>query len=115
MKTFPIVGGYYRPPANAILKFLPQGTALTLRPELENEHDPNAIMVLVTGADIPVDYDLDQALNGYGTNIDEIRNRPEIHLGYIPRGYAATMALDGDHAATFSYDGAGKPVVRMED
>lgn len=114
-KTFPIVGGYYRPPASALLKFLPQDTPLILRPEPTNAYDPNAIMVLVEGKEIPVDYDLDSALAGYGTNIAEVRATPEIHLGYIPRGFAATMTLAGDTEATFSYDSRGKATVKVED
>lgn len=115
MRSYPIVGMYYRPPASAIIKFLPHGTALVLRPEPDNQFDPNAIMVLVEGNSIPVDYDLDSALQGFGTNISDIRSQCEIHLGYIARGFAATMTLMGDTPATFGYDSAGKPVARMED
>lgn len=115
MKSYPIVGGFYRPPANALLKFMPQGTSLILRPEPENAYDPNAIQVLVQGASIPFDPDLDEALLGYGTDIAAVRDTYEIHLGYIPRGFAATMTLQDEIPGTFGFDAKGKPLVRIED
>jgi hypothetical protein len=113
-KTCPIVGSYYRPPANALIKHMPHRTKLVLRPEPENPYDPNAIMVLVRGSEVETDYDLDQALIGYGTNIAEVQAGGEYHLGYIPRGLAATMALPGEIEGTFLLDARGKPQVQFE-
>lgn len=114
MKILPIVGDFYRPPAKAILAHLGARTPLILRPEPENPYDPNAIAVFIEGANIPEDYDLDVALGGYGTNIAETRARPEIHLGYIPRGLAATLTLSGDLPAHFSFTSGGKAAVEVD-
>lgn len=110
-QILPMVGMHYRPPAKAIVDNLRVGTPLHLRAEPDNPYDPNAIQIFIKGIDIPEDYDLDQALNGYGTNLAETRARFEIHLGYVPRGLAATFNLikDKDYPGPTGSTPAGNP------
>ena len=49
----PLVGAYFRPPAQQLLRHLPSGTELVLEPEPENPHDPNAIAVYTRSSSIP--------------------------------------------------------------
>lgn len=114
---WPIVGMFYRPPAKALLEILPQGTALTLRPEPTNPYDSNAVMVILRSADIPEKAHevLRGTLPNYGHTIEDVLAQSEWHLGYVPRTSAVFLApeLGGAAAsAELTYAADGAPQVR---
>jgi len=74
---------------------LPLGQALWLVPEPTNEHDPNAIRVMLRGAKLDaraIEELREQAahLEGYGFTPEDITEN-DWHLGYIPKTDAATI------------------------
>jgi hypothetical protein len=96
--TYPIVGMFYRPPAQAILSVLSPGTELIVRAEPTNAVDPNAIAVWISTADIP-DSDaahkkLELGAAECGLTLDDVLSTEEHHLGYIPAAIAAALKLD---------------------
>lgn len=116
--SLPIVGAHFRPPAKALLSVLPAGTALLARPEPENEHDPNAIMVVLPVASVPHTHRevIATAVAGYGFSSDDIFEAAEWHVGYIPAKIAVFLApkLDGQEApGTLTFDLAGKPKISL--
>ena len=123
MSTYPIVGAYYRPPAQAILKVLPLGTTLTLVAEPDNEHDPNAIAIWLYTKDVPeiCDERLEELLPDYGSTIEDFRNQEMYHLGYVPREMAATLRArntvpaDSPVEGSFSLSTGGAPRVRLSE
>lgn len=114
--TYPIVGAFYRPPAQAILKVLPVGTKLTLIPEPENEFDSNAIAIYLNSSQLSSLSDsakmllATEALNS-GILLEEVLAKPEHHLGYIPRAIAAKLKLSSELSAKFTTSLDGKPAV----
>lgn len=114
--TYPIVGAYYRPPAQAILKVLPIGSKLTLVPEPENEFDSNAIAIWLDTAQLSSLSDAakllleSEALNS-GILLKEILAKPEHHLGFIPKAIAAKLKLNDSLSAKFTTSLDGKPAV----
>jgi hypothetical protein len=86
----PLMGAYYRPPAQSIISNLKGGSTLILEAEPTNEYDKNAIKVLVASDEIPKERDeaLDLMAQGYGFSIQEIRSRDRWHLGYLARDSA---------------------------
>lgn len=121
MHTFLIVGAHYRPPAKAILEALPLNTPLTLHAEPENEHDENAIQVLVASSTIAravkqsedCKRTLINACADCGfTDFDALfESAKSWHLGYIPRGIAAKIKLETDVTGTLCFLPDGKPAV----
>lgn len=119
MYTFPIVGSVYRPPAKAILEVIPLGTPLLVKAEPTNEHDPYAVAVWIETKEIPENLheDLDQAGQQYGYCIEEIRDSPKWHLGYIPREQALNfqpLLKSHDATAKLGFSPTGKPTVQVE-
>lgn len=120
-ESFPIVGAYYRPPAQAVLNALPVGAALTLMAEPENPHDPNAIGVWINTADIPkTSHDkLSMTLPDSGYTLEALLNLGELHLGYIPREIAAklrgdsTVMEDQPIKGSLFFSPSGLPRVRL--
>jgi hypothetical protein len=108
----PIVGMYHHPPAQGILRAAPHNCPLTLRPEPTNPYDPNAIQVWLTTEGIPPDnHDkLREELQGFGVSMDVFLGESEWFLGFVPRGVAAIIHLDGDVPGTLSFDPQGKPL-----
>lgn len=120
MSQYSLVGAYHRPPAKAIIEALPSGAQLTVRPEPDNQFDPNALQVLVQPSEIPEgEYEeLGQKVEGYGFDLDHVLAASEWHLGYIPRVDAEVLAPQfGGHArpARLGFDGKGKPLVVLDD
>ena len=120
MHTFPIVGSHYRPPAKALLESLPIDTPLTLHAEPENEHDENAIQVLVDSTDIAravrsskeCQRTLINSCADCGfTDFDALFQTPSWHLGYIPRAIAAKIKLDDDVSGSLCFLPDGKPAI----
>ena len=90
----PLVGMYFRPPAEGIVKALPSGARLYLRPEPTNQYDPYAVAVLLRSSDVTkeeVRAVLEMHLMGYGCSLEEFDNVPEWHLGYIKKEFARDL------------------------
>lgn len=119
--TLPIVGAFYRPPAQVILANLPVGTPLTLFAEPDNEHDPNAIAVFIEGADIndTAAAAMQEGLADIGLSINDLQEKGYWHLGYIPKNFAAelksaaTIVNDVPYEAEFAVGNDGKPRVKF--
>lgn len=96
-ESLPIVGAFYRPPAQAVLAVLPVGSPLMLVAEPENPHDQNAVAVWMNTQDIPeASYDkLRTTLPDSGHTLESLLKEGELHLGYIPRELAAKLRGDG--------------------
>lgn len=109
----PIVGMWHHPPASGILRAAPENSPLTLHPEPTNPYDPNAIQVWITSKGIPTtNHDkLREELQGFGVSLEEFLQESEWMLGFIPRGVAALITLDGDVEGNLSFDTRGKPLV----
>ena len=137
----PIVGAYYRPPAAAILKFLPINTPLVLDPEPDNPHDPNAIKVCIEAERLEViiasmtperleQFGLDLFSVGWSIEVLLLKCGETVeaegawgaahlfHLGYIPRADApswlSALAGSPDHTAVLSFSPEGKPLCKLE-
>lgn len=115
-RTCPLVGAYFRPPAQAILKVLPSGAPLTLEREPSNQYDPNAIAVLVETTAIPESAHaaLTEALATQGREIEAVLAMPRCHLGYVPKEVAATLRGAGLGKAELAFGADGKPQVKFE-
>jgi hypothetical protein len=124
-----IVGAKFRPPAAGVLSVLPGSASLIVRREPSNPYDPNALQVLVP-ADVLAALPQPQllaAIEGFGFTLGEAgpgqivtndyaRSPLEmpLHLGYVPRTEAATLAGAFDKVGvsevpaelTFATDGA---------
>lgn len=89
-----IVGDVFRPPAKAILAVIPAGTPLQLVAEPSNQHDENAVKVMIQSSDIPhtVSEAFEEVGAKYGYSFEELMQKSEWQLGYIPRTDAATLA-----------------------
>lgn len=112
----PLVGAHFRPPAKALLQALPAGAPLWLVPEPTNEHDANAVKVMVRIEAIPQDQQalLEQLAAPYGFLLDDILSREEWQLGYVKRDYAAMIApkLSGRPCpATLGFTLDGSPTI----
>lgn len=117
-RTYPIVGAFYRPPAEALLAVLPIGAKLRLVPEDENQYDPNAIAVWLLQASLPeINDTLAASLASYGVTAEAYTELEDVHVGYLPRDVAAALRAEGMSApvdAEFSVNPRGKPLVRFE-
>ncbi len=135
MTTAPIVGSHFRPPAKAILQVLPLGHPLQLKPEPENQYDPQAVAIWVASATLQeFEDELSLTLPGYGYAFEELPQA--IHLGYMDAKYghaakwhdaiasaiasAAKAAVFDGHtpddywSGSLSFDPAGKYLVQFE-
>lgn len=123
MSRYPIVGAFYRPPAQALLSVLPSGAPLMLRAEPDNPADPNAVAVWLKTSTIPsaAHETLEENVEGYGFALDAILAEAEWHLGYIPRTFAAqlrandTVPLGASIPAAFAISADGSPRVVLSD
>lgn len=123
MHITPIRGAYYRPPATGILRGLPAGYALELRPESSNAYDPHAVAVWTT-----IDADDLDALNatvrqkladeiaGFGSGLEDLARQREWHLGYVPASESAAISttLAGAPCAARLTFAQGAPAVAWE-
>ena len=91
--TFPIVGAFFRPPAQALLDSLAIGTPLFLWSEPENAYDINAVAVYLNSADLgeAAKLQLESTLSEFGYTVDQIMAAEIWHLGYIDRKNAAYL------------------------
>lgn len=89
----PIVGAYFRPPAQLLLKSLAIGTPLTLIAEPDNAYDEFAVAVYLKSSDIPPSAlgFLEQELPNVGLDLDTVLDQPEWHLGYVPKALAKQL------------------------
>lgn len=119
LKTLPIVGGFYRPPAKTVMEHLALDTKLSLVPEPENPHDINAIAVYVHFKDIPQESlaALEPVLPSCGHSIESLEDAVTIHLGYIPKELAKILRERGFHGAegNFATGAKGGPMVTFID
>lgn len=122
LHTYSIVGAYYRPPAEALLKVLAIGAPLVLQAEPTNAFDPNAIAIWLRPEVIPeTAYPaLETELAGYGFTLHDIMGAEAWHVGYIPKALAAVLRangfpIDAEIAGTFTLSPRGKPEVRYDD
>jgi hypothetical protein len=121
--TLPIVGGFYRPPALAIVNALPVGTPLFLSAEPDNPADANAVAVWIVSECIPASAhpQLEEELPKCGLTLDHVLQEEQWHLGYIPKEFAKqlretnTIPVDRTVAVQFSVSNEGKPRVRFEN
>ncbi len=116
--SLPIVGSHFRPPSKALLSVLPAGTALLARPEPENPHDPNAIMVVLLTEAIPHTHRevIATAVAGYGFSSDDIFEAAEWHVGYLPAKLAVFIApkMQGkEYEGQLTFDLNGKPKINL--
>lgn len=121
MPTYPIVGAKFRPPANGILKSLPQNFPLYLYAEPSNQYDEHAIQVYLKSSDIQTNlYDiLNEELQGFGKDINDILEQKNWHLGYVPKETAKilkeTQVIQNDieYQVKFSINFNGQPMVEL--
>lgn len=110
-----LVGMQFHPPALAVLSALPAGCPLEVRPEPQNEYDPNALAVWLEIKNIPATAHetLSERLPGYGVTLEEFLQREEIQIGYIAKGEAAGIAgrLKGPSSGHLSFSGGDRPRV----
>lgn len=136
--TTALVGAHFRPPAKALLAFLPTGCPLALRPEPTNEYDSNAVQVVLRTTVLApmllhpsVRDEAESQLAGAGFDLQSIQAQEEWHLGYLPKAAKGNPALEawnvqvqeaihdacqpaGSHATAaccLSFDSSGKPTV----
>ena len=123
----PLVGMFFRPPAQAIVENLPIGLPLNLNHEPYNPFDPNAIMVtidlrLLPDQMNPKNWDsMNQTLALHGWDMDSLLSLCEnegyqFHLGYMARTHnirALPMMQDPDHKAIFTLNPQGKPAIEL--
>jgi hypothetical protein len=123
LRTFPIVGAFYRPPAQALLAVLPVGAPLTLIAEPDNPYDPNAIAIWLKSKDIPTSAhaELENTLLRFGFDLDQIFAQENWHIGYIPKEIAATLRASGiiqpdeEIEVTFALAPSGTPRVAFAE
>ena len=110
---YSIVGQYYREregtPARAIFAVLPTGAELILLPEPTNEHDPNAIMVILESTQIPDNQHqkLDELAMGFGHSSSTILAQEFWHLGYIKATDAKVLKLQEQKTAKLCFGNNG--------
>lgn len=123
MSTYPIVGMFYRPPAQAIISVLPIGLPLTLIAEPDNPADTNAVAVWVNSSDIPekAHERLSQELTVFGYSLEQVLAQESWQLGYVPKEMARqlreadTVPVDEPIEGSFSLSSRGAPRVRLSD
>lgn len=128
-----LVGMHFRPPAKVLVANLPSGTTLHLQAEPENPYDEGAIKVILLSEDLPQDGEvaasLDTDLSGMGYTLEDIKAEPAWHLGYVAASdgkplqgtdyvgnkEVAPLMAQGTTTCTFGVDGAGKPILFLEE
>ena len=91
----PIVGVNFRPPAvRELFSALPVGQVLSLEPEPDNPHDPEAVRVMLQAWLAPESCeDLVMAAADHAENITGEPLDDWFHIGYVPRSGAKTDTL----------------------
>lgn len=89
--TIPIVGARFRPPADAVLQLLPANAPLKMHRQPENPYDENAIQLMLP--DWVKTYPQIVEHPDVSKHYDEENQPPvDLHLGYIPKDFAAKIA-----------------------
>lgn len=108
---YPIVGMFYRPPAQALVDNLPAGTSLYIVAEPDNHADPNAIAVYLPLTQLDsLPENIDDFLQMSGNTREDLKSDGfDIQLGYIPKHMAAKFKSLGFHnqAKVFGIFGFG--------
>lgn len=120
--SFPIVGGFHRPPALVLMNALAIGTPLFLIAEPDNPYDPNAIAVWLLSANIPTTSHatLEEKLPVFGFDLTGILNEEQWQLGYIPKVQTAelraaySLPLDAKLDVTYSVTAKGQHMIRFD-
>jgi hypothetical protein len=112
-----IVGARFRPPAADVLNNLPMTTELICVREPDNEHDHNAIKVMIHISKVNVKDFLEEGQEP--SDVFSIDEEDHYQLGYIPRDIAEILApvLDktgGRCEAVLGFSLEGRPQVSME-
>ena len=119
VKTLPIVGAFFRPPAQLILENLATDTKLSLIADPENPYDRNAVAVYLDFADIPWNTisAIEDKLQSCGSSIEALAETKTIHVGFIPKEIAAVLRGRGFFSAegSFQTTSTGKPLVKFVD
>lgn len=132
-----LVGAYHRPPAAALLAALSQGASLDLVPEPDNPYDAQAIQVWLTIDQLPTEGEalanLELALPGFGSSLDEVLAEPQWMLGYLAATGGKPLAqgqiktglrlagnveigplIQAGAKASLEWGPGGEPLVRVE-
>jgi hypothetical protein len=125
-QTYPIVGAYFRPPAQALLDCLPVGAKLRLHSDPSGSYsgsdhnDLTAIAVYLPSVEIAsVNTErLNEALAGYGHDFEYIMSQDEWMVGFIPKELARAahehgFPTDTDVEGEFTVSSSGRPMVRV--
>ena len=124
MTDFPIVGTWFRPPADGILAILPAGARLVARRESSNQYDANAVQVLwptEVAQFVTRLAAINEVLVGYGTTLSALADQPEWPLGYVPRDMASELAprMDAAQRPTLSgqltFSASGNPRIQLTE
>lgn len=121
--ALPIVGAFFRPPAQSLLNSLAVGTPLFLLAEPENPHDVNAIAVWLETQHLPESSReaLTESLPNYGFDLDTIIGQDQWHLGYLPKLFAkrirdaAIVEPNIPMDVTFAVNPQGQPRVAFKE
>lgn len=86
----PIVGSQFRPPAALLLRILPTNHPLYIELEPLNEHDPDAIRVMLSLSTLDLDNEqisniLTQTNLTAQSAIEDFANSNALHIGYVAR------------------------------
>ena len=118
--TYPIVGAFYRKPADVLLNNLPIGAVLFLRRDPDNPVDVNAIAVWLPQNSFPnQNEDIEQAIQGRGWDVVEFYSWESFHVGFLPKEVAAKLVskipVGKDIPGIFSVSPTGKPQIRFDE
>ena len=121
MPSYEIVGAHFRPPAKGLLAGLEQGTKLHLIAEPTNRFDINAIQVILFSKDILETSwpNLEEELNKFGKERNDILAQNSWHLGYIRKEIAKvlreTNAIQTEkyYPGTYLVSFSGKPIIEV--
>lgn len=111
-----IVGARFRPPAADVLNNLGSDTPLICVREPTNEHDANAIKVMIDIEHVAIASFLEEGQEP--SDVFAIDDFDRYQLGYVPRDKAELLApyldkMDGKCDAKLSFTVEGRPQVEM--
>jgi hypothetical protein len=122
-ETLPIVGMFYRPPAQILVSSLAVGTPLVLFAEPDNPADPNAVAVWLKSSEIPDSAYafLEENLPDAGFSLDGVLAQDMWQLGYVPKEIAKQLRendivpLSTAIDVTFTTNAKTQPRVRFPE
>jgi hypothetical protein len=112
-----IVGARFRPPAADVLNNLGGDTPLICVREPDNQHDENAIKVMINIDLVPVEEFLDEGQEP--SDVFSIDESDRYQLGYVPRDKAELLAsyldkMGGTCPGKLTFTVEGRPQIEME-